>query len=116
MSIIKLHHSIYSLCYEKRHPDMEVEEQKIAPVYTILLPLLIQIFVVGNKLFGLLLHWEFFIFLKKEGNDIVSLCQTCRYLSRVYCWAKSMIIKKMKAYQTRGKRVERSLLPCLNQF
>lgn len=64
MSIIKLRHSIYSLCYEKRRLDMEVEEQKIAPVYTILLPLLIQMFVMGKKLFGLLLPWEFFLFFK----------------------------------------------------
>lgn len=53
MSIIKLCYSIYSLHYEKRHPAMEVEDQKIAPIYTILLPLLIQIFVVGEKSFGL---------------------------------------------------------------
>lgn len=36
------------------------KEQKIALVYTILLPLLTQIAVVGKKLFGLLLHWEVF--------------------------------------------------------
>lgn len=49
MSVIKLRHSIYSLCYEKRHSDMEVEEQKIARVYTILLPVLIPMFVVGEN-------------------------------------------------------------------
>lgn len=36
------------------------ENWEIAPVCVILHPLLTQIFVVGEKLFGLLLQWEFF--------------------------------------------------------
>lgn len=36
------------------------KEQEIVPGYAILLPRLTQIFVVGEKLFGLSLRWEIF--------------------------------------------------------
>lgn len=50
------------------------EEQKIAPVYIILLPLLTQISVVGKELFGLLRHWEVFY------NRVMTLCHYVKHV------------------------------------